>query len=273
MYKSFLVLLITCLSIGLFFTDAQAKRFGGGRSFGVQRSASSYSRSYQAAPASSAYRNSTASRWFGPIAGLITGGLLASMLMGHGVGTGILTWLMIGAVVLMAMNWFRNRQPASNSQVQDYQSFYQQPQNDPKPLFKENPFKNAFSSTQTQTAPANFDQDNFLRDAKVQFIRLQAAYDQKNLADIRQFTAPEVFAEVQMQFNERGSADNHTEVVSVDAQLLDVNTEMGQTSASVKFTGMIKEELHAPANAFTEVWHFQQDAFSKQWLVAGIQQA
>ncbi|MCP6640128.1 TIM44-like domain-containing protein, partial [Klebsiella pneumoniae] len=38
--------------------------------------------------------------------------------------------------------------------------------------------------------PAGFDTEAFLRSAKVYFVRLQAAWDQGNLADIREFTTP-----------------------------------------------------------------------------------
>src|SRR5258706_352468 len=73
--------------------------------------------------------------------------------------------------------------------------------------------------------PVGFDATQFLRDAKLQFIRLQAAYDQKNLNDIREFTTPEVFAEIRLQFDERGIAENKTDVVSLEADLLDVENQ------------------------------------------------
>ena len=86
-----------------------------------------------------------------------------------------------------------------------------------------------------------FVETDFLRDAKTKFIRLQAAYDQKNLADIKEFTSPEVLAEIQMQFQERENASNDTEVVSLEAELLDVSNEGNLLTASVRFSGRIKE--------------------------------
>src|SRR6185369_14738435 len=46
--------------------------------------------------------------------------------------------------------------------------------------------------------PAGFDVEGFVRNAKVNFIRLQAANDAGNLEDIREFTSPEMFAEIKM---------------------------------------------------------------------------
>ncbi len=112
----------------------------------------------------------------------------------------------------------------------------------------------------------------FLRKAKVQFIRLQAAYDQKNLHDLSQFTTPDVFAEIKMQLNERGGAANQTDVVTLDAELLDVTSLYREVTASVRFTGLIKEEKDAAAVNLREVWHFRQSPDSDTWQVAGIQQ-
>ena len=44
-----------------------------------------------------------------------------------------------------------------------------------------------------------------MRSAKTSFIRLQAANDRKDLSDVREYTTPEMFAEISMQFQERGN--------------------------------------------------------------------
>ncbi len=102
------------------------------------------------------------------------------------------------------------------------------------------------------------------------FIRLQAAYDQKNMHDLSAFTAPEVFAEIKMQLDERGDAWNKTEVVHLEAELLDVSQQGNSTMVSVRFTGAIKEN-NDPQTTLDEIWHFRQ--FDKgEWSVSGIQQ-
>ncbi len=51
--------------------------------------------------------------------------------------------------------------------------------------------------------PADFDSAGFERNAKVNFIRLQAAIDAADLNDLREFTTPEMFAELQVELAER----------------------------------------------------------------------
>jgi predicted lipid-binding transport protein (Tim44 family) len=89
-------------------------------------------------------------------------------------------------------------------------------------------------------------------DAKVNFIRLQAANDAGNLDDIREFTSPEMFAEIKMGIDERKGAKQTTDVAQLNAEVLDVAA--GRYIVSVHFNGLIREEDGA-AQPFAEVWH------------------
>jgi predicted lipid-binding transport protein (Tim44 family) len=121
--------------------------------------------------------------------------------------------------------------------------------------------------------PAGFDTDAFLRQAKASFIRLQAAWDRSDLADLREFTSPEVYAELQLQIQERGGQPDFTEVVSIDAQLLGIETTERDYLASVQFNGMIRNAPGAPAEPYVEVWNLAKPmAGSGGWVLAGIQQ-
>lgn len=119
----------------------------------------------------------------------------------------------------------------------------------------------------------DFDAVSFLRVAKSNFIRLQAAWDKGDTADIREFTTPEVFAEMKMQINERGAQKDYTDVVSIDAELLGIETTETEYLASVKFVGMIKPAPDALAEPFNEVWNLTKPVSGASgWLLAGIQQ-
>ena len=121
--------------------------------------------------------------------------------------------------------------------------------------------------------PADFDTQAFLRNAKTYYIRLQAAWDAANINDIREFTTPEMFAELRMQIQERGASANHTDVVTLDAQLLGIENSGADHLASVKFSGMIREVENAPAEPFAEVWNLTKPASGQGgWTLAGIQQ-
>lgn len=121
--------------------------------------------------------------------------------------------------------------------------------------------------------PADFDAPSFLRVAKSNFIRLQAAWDKGDSADIREFTTPEVFAELKMQITERGAQKDYTDVVTIEAELLGIETSDSDYLASVKFTGTIKPAPDALAEPFNEVWNLSKPVSgSSGWLLAGIQQ-
>ncbi len=125
----------------------------------------------------------------------------------------------------------------------------------------------------TWSVPADFDAPGFLRHAKTHFIRLQAAWDKADIDDIREFTTPEMYAELKLDLQERGSAINNTDVVSINAELLGIETVGGNYLASVKFDGMIKEDAKSAAEPFAEVWNLSKPlAGQGGWLLAGIQQ-
>lgn len=131
----------------------------------------------------------------------------------------------------------------------------------------------AAAAQQPWGVPADFDTQAFLRNAKVYFIRLQAAWDAGNLNDIREFTTPEMFAEIKMDLADRGAAPNKTDVVSVEAEMLGIETQATEYLASVRFSGMIREEANAPAQPFAEVWNLSKPTQgSGGWVLAGIQQ-
>ncbi|WP_133126848.1 Tim44 domain-containing protein [Legionella nagasakiensis] len=264
MYKLFTYLLIALLAFGLVVNEASAKRFGGGRSFGVQRSKSSLFSSNHAKNSKSLGQRSQASKWGGVLGGLLVGGLLASLFMGHGLANGLISWLIVGSLIFFIVSFMRKRmQPG-------FQAAH-------SAGFSQNRFSDAvnFSSAradyQAADYPHGFEQESFLRDAKVKFIRLQAAYDQKNMQDLSAFTAPEIFAEIKMQIEERGDEPNTTEVVQLETELLDVAKQADGWVATVRFTGFIKENSD-PMTQLDELWHFRQFAHSNDWVVGGIQQ-
>lgn len=257
-------LLMTTLTFGLVVNEASAKRFGGGRSFGVQRSHSSLFSSRAPQTKSFAQQGNNTRKWGGVLGGLLAGGLLASLFMGHGLGAGLLSWLAIGAIAFFLVGLFRKKmQP--DLQSANANTFKENSYNRPTDFFT------AKNTNNTSTYPADFEPETFLRDAKVMFIRLQAAYDQKNRQDLIAFTAPEVFAEIEMQFTERGDEPNITDVINLDAQLLDVSKQADSMMASVRFTGSLKENTD-PVMQLDEIWHFRQFPGNNNWVVGGIQQ-
>ncbi len=258
------VLLLFLSFLGFLVSTAEAARFGGGRSFGMQRSVSSFSR-YQPPSAGYAQRASRNS-WAAPLAGLALGSMLGYLLMGHGFSSGIFSWLAMLSIVFVIWSLLRGKLQAVAQTMHRGQGRVF----DADPSYSRVNY--ASGSASGMQNPTNFDAEAFLREAKVQFIRLQAAYDAKDLGDLREFTGPEVFAEIQLQLQERGQKPNHTEVVSLNAELVDLHSENQTLLAAVKFKGLIQENASEPAKPFEEFWHFRKDIFREKWLVMGVQQ-
>ncbi len=119
MRKIFLCSMMVLFTLGLSVHDASAGRFGGGRGFGSMRSSSMFSHTYNAKrPAfATAARNTAPSRLKGMFTGMLMGGLLASLFMGHGMGSTLMSWLFLGIAVFMIIRLV-NRQ----KQNDDFQS-------------------------------------------------------------------------------------------------------------------------------------------------------
>ena len=121
--------------------------------------------------------------------------------------------------------------------------------------------------------PADFDAAGFERIAKLIFIRMQAANDAADLNDLRAFTTPEMFAAVKLDLQDRGNAAQQTDVVQLDAQVVDFAEEDAQQIVSVRFHGLIREETGGTAQSFDEVWHLvKPNDGSREWAIAGIAQ-
>ncbi len=121
--------------------------------------------------------------------------------------------------------------------------------------------------------PADFDAAGFERIAKMIFIRMQAANDSADLNDLRAFTTPELFASIRLDLQERGNAPQQTDVVQIDAEVLEVAQESERQVVSVRFHGLVRELRDSGATPFDEVWHLVRPLDgSREWAIAGIQQ-
>lgn len=119
--------------------------------------------------------------------------------------------------------------------------------------------------------PGDFDTQRFLAQAKSQFIEIQAIWDSGDTDKLREFMTDDLVAELRPQLVERGSAANVTEVVLLNAEMLGIETVSDGHLASVRFSGMLREQPGTEAFRFEEVWNLYKPA-SGGWLLAGIQQ-
>ena len=282
------VMMAAALVLGftLQINDAEAKRIGGGGSTGMQRQSVAPSNTQQAAPRQAtppAAAGQPAAQpkrsWMGPLAGLAAGLGLAALASHFGFGEELANFMMMALLAMVVIGvigfFMRKKAAAQGNQGMQYAGAGaplggQAPQREFTPAGGS---AAAPVANNAGTIPADFDVDGFVRNAKVNFIRLQAANDAGNLDDIREFTSPEMFAEIKMGIDERKGAKQTTDVAQLNAEVLDVAEEAGRYIVSVHFNGLIREEDGAAAQPFAEVWHMAKPRDgSRGWVLAGIQQ-
>ncbi|WP_028999359.1 Tim44 domain-containing protein [Azohydromonas australica] len=264
----------------------------------------------QAAPAAAAGTAAAAAapkrNWLGPVAGLAAGLGIAALLSHFGMGEAVANFVMMALLAIAAIFLVRflvsrfagkkaGPQPAyagagagagSNGMASPWnaQQGLSQPMQRQAEGFNVAQPGTGFNSagmggstvapaSSGPNLPADFDQASFERAAKMIFIRMQAANDSADLNDLRQFTTPELFAHLRLDLQERTGKAQTTDVVRVDAQVLDWVQERDQQVVSVRYSGLVREERDAPAADFDEVWHLVRPADgSRDWAIAGIQQ-
>ncbi|MDO9596442.1 MAG: TIM44-like domain-containing protein [Azoarcus sp.] len=288
MKQLFLTLIVTLFTFGVVVPEAEAKRLGGGSSFGMKRQATppaaapqqNMTRPQNAAPAAGAAAQPKRS-WMGPIAGLAAGLGLAALFSHLGMGEELASFMMIALLVVGAVILFKLLFRRGNAQTaprgMQYAGAAAGSGNvaGPTPDFAA-PASSSGAETPASVAAAvasGFDAEGFARQAKLNFIRLQAANDARNLDDIREFTTPEVYAEISMQIGERGTAPQRTDVVELNAEVFDVVEEADRYIVSVHFNGLLREEDGAAPAPFDETWHLTKPLSGDAgWRIAGIQQ-
>lgn len=291
-------------------TSADARRLGGGGSAGMQRKlpprtpdatpakptqADPAAPTQAAAPAATgaAAVGAAAPRrsWMGPIAGLAAGLGIAALMSHLGLSEAFGNFLMLALLAVAAVfliRWLLRRlaggQPARRLATQGAGAAGTPARPWPAPAVEQPlqrraeigataPMAGLAPVGAAASVPAGFDTAGFERIAKMIFIRLQAANDSGDLNDLREFTTPELFAAIRLELQERGATTQRTDVLKVDAEVLDVTQESGRQIVSVRFHGLVREESEAAASDFDELWHLvKPDDGSRNWAIAGIQQ-
>ena len=274
--KRFIALLAAlALGAAMLADAAQAARLGGGRSLGTQRQSAAPQR--QTTPPSQqqpAAAPQQGNRWLGPLAGLAAGLGLGWLFAQGGFGSfiGVLLMALLAAVAVVALMRVLGRGRAPGSRLQ-YSGFGDEtvPAPPPSQLPGDSVQPN-YRSQFVSNIPANFDVDSFTREAKRNFLRLQDANDRGDLVRLRQVTTQEMFDALKADAGGR-PGPQQTDVVRLDASLLEVVTEGDVHWASVRFSGSIREDAKSTAEPFEEVWNLCKPVNgSSGWLLAGIQQ-
>lgn len=290
--------------------DAEARRFGGGRSFGKQSSNISKQRPAVTPPAASTttQRAATApaagakagaagaaaktgmSRWLGPLAGIAAGLGIAALLSSLGLSGAFLeiisNMVMIGLLVFGVMYLVRRFRGAAAKPAMQHSGVSPMQRQNAQDSQPQQPWRQSDASFAGSAAapaaapaapvdpswfiPADFDTGAFLANAKSQFHTIQAVWDSGDTDKLHNYLTDDLIAEMQQDTPVRAEGSK-TEVLLLNAELLGIEEVAGGHLASVRYSGMLREEPQAEAFRFEEVWNLYK-ADNAGWLLAGIQQ-
>ena len=273
------VLFALTLLVGLAPTGADAARLGGGRSVGSQRAAPVQRQAPPAAAPQQQPRPATpatqpaGNRWLGPLAGLAAG-LGLGWLFSHGafggmMGTVAMVLLAMFAIMALMRVFGRKAENPAGPSLH-YERVGNETDVAPPPSQRPDAPLDQRSALQV---PAGFDVEAFLKQSKRNFVQMQEANDRADLSELKEVTTDEMFETLRGDISGRGARQQQTEIITLNASLLEVVTEGDTHWASVRFSGTLRESPRAPAEPFEEVWNLRKPVNGETgWLLAGIQQ-
>jgi predicted lipid-binding transport protein (Tim44 family) len=283
--KSFLMAMIAACGMALIAVDVEAKRLGGGRNLGMQRNMQQQPKApaqqQQQQQAQQAQQSGTpaqqpaaaaGNKWMGPLAGLALGAGLMALFLNNGIAGALAGLLLLAAIAGVAVMAYRMLRGKAASAPMQYAG------NGPQPIGTASGGGAAAHSVAAAGAspsrwPADFNAQEFLRHARLNFVRLQEAHDAHDAEALADFLTPDLLEDIRAQWQSDGEATGKTDVVTLESEVLDVVTEGLLYVVSVRFSGLIREG-NGEAQSFAEIWHLEKPLRGNSgWLVSGIQQA
>ncbi|MDZ7854245.1 MAG: TIM44-like domain-containing protein [Halomonas sp.] len=261
----FVMLVVGVLGFGLAVDHADARRMGGGKTFGSQsRTVQQPAATQNQATGSRAAQTRPGSRMRGMFGGLLAGGLFAALFFGGAFDElRLMDILLVAGVAFLLFRLFARRRPvmAGGAGQSDAPTGPQHFQAEQAPLS---------SGTAFVSEPEWFDRERFLGSAKEHFMTLQRAWDNNDFAGIQEYVTPELYNLLREE-RDRQPANNRTEVVRLFAELGDIREVGQEAEATVIFHGIIAE--NGEENEFNETWHLtRQLRDGAPWYLQGIEQ-
>ncbi|USD64452.1 TIM44-like domain-containing protein [Vibrio sp. SCSIO 43136] len=274
---------------------AEAKKFGGGKSFG---------KSFKTAPAPKQSPTNTNSikkdqttpnagsskkgLMGGILGGLLAGGLLAAFFGGAFEGIQFMDILIMGLIAFLAFKFLRGmlgaKQGSMNQrQQQSYAGasndmFKQQSQPQPNVHNFEQPqaaaggFGSAATSDVPHNYPPGFDHAAFINGSREHYRILQGAWNHNQLHTIEEYVSPSLFEDLKAE-RAKLEGEQHTNVMYVDAEIVRADYTASLAQLSLQFSGRYRDDVEGVEEDITDVWHLERDLTvdNAPWLIVGIQ--
>ena len=276
-------------------SDAEAKRLGGGKSFGSKmfqkkpaKRSGSVSKPSKAQTQNADRKQAMSKKggMMGLLGGLMIGGMLGALFFGGAFeNINFMDILIFGGIAFLLFKLLASRGKqqtrTANGAPYEEDNSYQTRESANEYGSGDADFGADESQVEDENVletgkiPRNFDQKSFLSGAENVYELLQKAWDNGDLGDLRQFCTDSVFGELQDQFRARKN-DTKTEIVSLKSELVNVVINDNSTGATVVFNAQLKEFENGEneISNVQEAWYFVRpdNRNEHNWLLDGIQQ-
>lgn len=302
--KHFIVSIIALLMFSIATVPvAEAKRFGGGKSFGKsfktapapkQNTSSLNQSNAQKNNANKAATNNSRKGLFGGIlGGLLAGGLLAAFFGGAFEGIQFMDILIFGLLGYLIFRLIKNArgvkpQPRANQNAYQgagqNQSFDANMQNFERQSAENQGTFGANTGAQTggfgatgqsdvpYNFPPGFDAHAFVEGSREHYRTIQGAWNYNQLDTIQEYVDASLFESLKA---ERVSleGEQHTEVMYVDAEIVRGDYNQSKAELSLQFSGRYRDSAEGVEEDIDEIWHLERDLTraDQPWLIVGIQ--
>lgn len=268
---------VLAIGAGGYSADVQAKKFGGGKSFGKSFS---ISKPKAASAATTGAASSTKrSGFLGGLGGGLLGGLLVGGLFATLLGSGAFEGISFGDILLFALIGFlaykffiapKRRAAAEAGGNGMFREMPGQMGGNAQPSSVGG--LGSFGGQPEIQLPPGFNEQNFVTEAKDHYITLQKAWDDNNFDEILDYVTPELYNLLVAERASYGDDKPRTEVVSLMAEIVRGELTASTASISLQFSGWIKEGDETSDT--NEIWHLEKNLASANgnWTIVGIQQ-
>ncbi|MGF1720291.1 Tim44 domain-containing protein [Vibrio kyushuensis] len=275
---------------------AEAKRMGGGKSFG---------KSFKTAPAPSQQTTNTSrvnreqgaaqktSRkgglMGGLMGGLLAGGLLAAFFGGAFEGIQFMDILIMGLIAFLAFKFLRGMLGSKQGSMNQHR---QQPAYGGTNQKFEQPnvhnFEQKVETSNQSTAntaggfgaqsdvphnyPPSFDKTAFVDGSREHYRILQGAWNHNQLDTIQEYVSPSLFEDLKAE-RAKAQGEQHTDVMYVDAEIVRADYDASKAQLSLQFSGRFRDTTEGVEEDITDIWHLERDLTQDNapWLIVGIQ--
>ena len=292
--KRFFTVFALIVAVSFTASHAEAKRFGGGKSFGKSFKTAPVRKQQPQQTDTIRKQNPTAASsakkglMGGLLGGLLAGGLLAAFFGGAFNGIQFMDILIIGVIAFVLFKLFKAMRANKGTPMGHRESYAgnspRQPQQ-PQSKQQQQQFRqgaaqqqqssSGFESTDSDVPfnlPPNFNMNGFLNGSRDHYRIIQGAWNHNELEKIREYVSPALLVDLTAE-RAKLSEEQHTEVMYVDAELVRADHDANMAQLSIKFSGRYKDSVEGVEEDINDVWHLERDLRKPNapWLIVGIQ--